>query len=59
MSELHLALQFIHVLVTEVSSEVVSVERCLSRSHYGRETGERLRYAKLYKNWAENQWKQV
>lgn len=50
--EMHLELQIIGLLFTDASSEMLSVEGWLPRSHCsGSETS--------HKNWDENQWQQV
>lgn len=49
---MHVGLQLIHVLFTEVSSDMVSAEGCLSRNHSQRRERQEKAHAKLYKNWS-------
>lgn len=52
--EMQQTLQLMHLVFAKISSEMISVEGWLSRSQ-SKERQKMLRYAKLEKNWNENQ----
>jgi len=56
--DMHLDLHLIHLLLAEVSAEMVSMDGWLSFLRKGKRQ-KRLSYAKWHKKWTENQWQQV